>query len=145
MGVKGSAALRARQREVADRVERLISHADQQAPAGPTQRANIKAGIRSGLAAMRRSERAHAAAAGASTDIGVALTQLVASGLTHAQAFEALGLTVGVGRRLLREANAPQERRTGSSSTGSGGGLADAIPASQPDRDSHRDARIGVD
>ena len=145
MGVKGSAAVRARQREVAARVERLITRADQQPPIEPGHRAEIRDGVRAGRAALRRRDRARARADTATRAIGVALSRIVAAGLSHAQAFEALGLTVGMGRRLLREAYAAQERRTAPSSTGSDAGLAHDVPALQPGRDSHSDARNGDD
>jgi hypothetical protein len=145
VGIKDSAAIRARQRAVATRVERLIERADEQRPIGPAQRADIKYAVRTGRALLRTWERANSAANAATTGVGVALSQLVTKGLTHAQAFDALGLTVGVGRRLLREADGRQERLTAPSSTGSDAGLADGVPASQPGRDSHRDDRNGVE
>jgi hypothetical protein len=145
VGRKDSAAMRARQRAVASRVERLIGRADQQRPIGPAQRADIKDAVRSGRAVLRRWERANAAANAATTDVGVALSQLVTKGLTQAQAFDALGLTVGVGRRLLRGVDARKGRLSDPSSTGSDAVVADGIPASQPDRDSHRGDRNGVD
>ncbi|MGK2876719.1 MAG: hypothetical protein ACSLEW_13960 [Nocardioides sp.] len=108
MGVKESAAVRARQREVAARIERLIDQADQRAPIGSQRRARIRNLIREGRVALRRRDRAERDIEAATDEIGRTLTGLVDEGLKHFEAFEALGVSIGVGRRLLREA---QHRR----------------------------------
>lgn len=106
MGVKESAAIRARQREVAARIDRLIEQADNRAPIASHRRDQIRASARQGRAALRRRARANREADQALADVGHVLTRLVDLGLKNFEAFDALGLSIGVGRRLLLEARA---------------------------------------
>jgi hypothetical protein len=118
MGARSTAAVRARQRVAAARVERLIAdagHAGAVTPVGQTQ---IRYAVRAGRAALRRRDRARAAMSTATDEVGTHLIQLLEAGLTRREAFEALDLTVGVGRRLLAGGqHEPRTRRTASSST----------------------------
>lgn len=133
MGVKETAAIRARQREVAARVERLIAQADQRAPIAFGRQAEIRGLVRAGRVALRKRERVLADLDASTTEVGAALNRIVEAGLKHSEAFEALGLSVGVGRRLLHEAKRPQERRPSTSSTPSPAELVDSAPAPKPE------------
>jgi hypothetical protein len=128
MGVTESSALRARQREVAARIDRLIDRADR---AGRTDRADraedagradrqthypsnrrdeLRAVIRAGSVALRRRTRAIAQVDAATRDAGRSLARLVELGLNNREAFGALGLSAAVGRRLLRMARSAASR-----------------------------------
>jgi len=132
MGVKGSAAIRARQREVAARVDRLIARGDSRALVGSPRRAEIRVAVRAGQVALRRRARVVADLADANAEVGAALHRIVAAGVQHADAFEALGVSVGVGRRLLHQAKQPQGPGTTTSSTASATELVDPVPATKP-------------
>jgi hypothetical protein len=69
----------------------------------------------------------------ATDEVGTQLTRIVRAGLTRRHAFATLGLTVGVGRRLLLERQPPRERRTPPSSTDPTDTVVDSKPASEPD------------
>lgn len=133
MGVTESAAIRARQREVAARVERLIVHADERARTGCCRKEEIRSAVRAGRAALRTRERLLADLDSASTEVGAALNRLVEAGLKHFEAFEALGLSVGVGRRLLQEAKPPKGPGTATSSTASPPQPADLAAVAKPE------------
>ena len=132
MGVKGSAAIRARQREVAARVDRLIARGDKRARVGSPRRAEIRVAVRAGRVALRRRARVVADLADANAEVGAALHRIVAAGVKHAEAFEALGVSVGVGRRLLHQAKQPREPRTSMSSTASPTERVDPVPSTKP-------------
>lgn len=104
MGVKAGSAIRARQREVAARVERLIAQADNRAPIGSARRVALQGAVRDGRRALRARARARCLVASAEADAGAALLRLVAEGLTQVEAFGALGLSTAVGRRLYADA-----------------------------------------
>jgi DNA-directed RNA polymerase specialized sigma24 family protein len=141
MGVKGSAAIRARQREVTGRVERLIAQANTRGSIGSGRKEEIRSAVRAGRVALRTRERVLADLDSATAEVGAALNRLVEAGLTHAEACEALGLSVGVGRRLLHKAKQPQERATTRSSTTSPAELVDPAPAPKPESNATRGGR----
>ena len=132
MGVKGSAAIRARQREVAARVDRLIARGDNRPQTRSGRQTEIRVAVRAGQVALRRRARVVADLDDANAELGAALHRIVATGVTHAEAFEALGVSVGVGRRLLHQAKQPREPRTSMSSTASPTELVDPVPATKP-------------
>ena len=134
MGVKESAAIRARQRAVAARVEQLIARADERAPIGSGRRAAMKAAVSEGRAALRKRDRALAEMEAATADVGSALNRIVEAGLKHYEAFEALGLSIGVGRRLMYEAQHAPDRRIAASSTTSPAELVGPVSAPKPER-----------
>jgi hypothetical protein len=133
MGVTASAAIRARQHEVAARVERLVADADERAGTGSGRQNEISSAVRAGRAALRKREQVLADLDSASTRVGVALDRLVEAGLRHAEAFQALGLSIGVGRRLLHEAKQHKGSATTTSSTASPTALADPAPTQKPE------------
>ena len=133
MGVKESAAIRARQREVATRVERLLTQANKRTSIGSRRQAEIGAAVRAGRAALRKRERVLSDLASVSTEVGAALNRIVEAGLQHAEAFDALGLSIGVGRRLLHEAKQHTGSAATESSTTSPTALADTTPTPKPE------------
>lgn len=135
MGVKAGSAIRARQREVAARVERLIAQADDQAPIGSARRAAIRHAVRAGRRALRARDRARDLVESAEADVGSALLSAVAQGLTQAESFEALGLSTAVGRRLYADAEHAATRAATPSSTASGLGAVSSGPRSQGETD----------
>lgn len=120
MGAKAGAAIRARQREVVARVERLVSQAEERSPIGSARRTAIKATARDGRRALRARDRARDLLSAAEADAGAALLRIVAEGLTLAESFEAVGLSTSVGRRLYARAQVAGTRAAHQSSTASG-------------------------
>jgi hypothetical protein len=101
MGVEAGKAIRARQRETATRVDRLIAKRDEHGPIGSIRRERIKAATRDGRRALRARDAAQGAVHGAEVRVGAALARIAAQGLSCNEAFEVLGLSKSVGRRLL--------------------------------------------
>jgi hypothetical protein len=116
MGVESGKAIRARQRETATRVDRLIAKRDERAPIGRARRQRIALIVRQGRHALRSRDAAQAAVEAAERRVGVALVRMAADGLSLNDAFDVLGLSESVGRRLVRAAE-PATRRTGTSSS----------------------------
>jgi hypothetical protein len=112
-------------------VDRLIAAAEQRAAISPDRQAEIKESVRASRVALRRSMNARAALEAATHELSNALIRIVEAGLNHRQAFEAIGVSVGVGRRLLLDKQHPQERHTAASSTGPTDTVADSHPVSK--------------
>lgn len=118
MGMQAAKNIRARQRETAARVERLITQRDERAPIGSARRARIHTAIREVRHALRARNAAQAKARSAETAAGAALARIVAEGLCRRDAFEATGLPTSVGRRLIRSAEGSTPPVGSTSSTG---------------------------
>jgi hypothetical protein len=110
MGAEATKSIRAQQREVATRIERLIAKRDRTDAPSPYEKGS-RGRVKSAAAAVRRSVRARDAALASAqrTEVmaGLALLRIVEEGLTLAEAFEMVGLTRGVGRRLVAVAQGP--------------------------------------
>jgi hypothetical protein len=104
MGVEASKAIRAKQRERAARVERLIARHDQRGEVGRERRNRIGAMVREGRRALRARDVALGAVADSEIRVGAALARIAAEGLSLNHAYEALGLSRNVGRRLVQSA-----------------------------------------
>jgi hypothetical protein len=124
VGVEAAKAIRARQREAAARVARLIAKRDQDGAIGSGRRARIQAAVREGRRALRARDAAQAAVAAAETRAGAALARITAEGLSLHDAAAAMGLSNSVGRRLLK---------AGGESTRHPGGVASTGPSAQRD------------
>lgn len=101
MGSETTKALQARRREAAARVDRLIAAADERSPIGSARRARIKTTIRDGRRALRALDAAERVLAEVETRVGAALIRLTEDGLSRSEAYESLGISRAVGRRLL--------------------------------------------
>ncbi len=112
MGSEAARAIRARQRESAARVERLIRRRDERALIGSSRRQRIKAAAREGRLALRVLDKAGRSVADAEERVGRALERITAEGLPRSDAYAALDLTRAVGDRLIGLAEHAQ-RRTG--------------------------------
>ncbi|MEO7944459.1 MAG: hypothetical protein ABIR34_13760 [Marmoricola sp.] len=120
MGAEATKSVRAQQREVAARVERLITTYDQHRPLGPHEaagRRRIKAAVHAVHRALRARDAAQAAVEEAEVRAGVALLRINDEGLSLTGAFHALGLSRGVGRRLVQAAQNPTRHRSPALST----------------------------
>jgi hypothetical protein len=117
MGVEAGKAIRARQRETATRVDRLIAKRDGHGPSGSIRRERIQAATRDGRRALRARDAAQGAVHAAEVRVGAALARIAAEGLSSNEAFEVLGLSKSVGRRLVQTALDAPRRRDASSST----------------------------
>lgn len=112
MGTEAGKAIRARQRESAARVERLIRRRDERTLIGSARQQRIKAAAREGRLALRVLAKAEQSVGSAEERVGRALRQMVEEGLPRSDAYAALDLTRAVGDRLIGLAERAQ-RRTG--------------------------------
>ena len=110
MGSETTKALQARRREAAARVDRLIAAAHERSPIGSARLARIKAATRDGRRALKALESAERSLAEAETQVGDALNRLTQDGLSRSEAYESLGLSRAIGRRLI-ELAAPTRRK----------------------------------
>jgi hypothetical protein len=133
VGVEAARAIRARQREAAARVARLIAKRDQDDPVGGGRRARIQAAVRDGRRALRARDAAQAAVAAAETEVGAALARITAEGGSLHDAAVAMGLSNSVGRRLLKADQESTRHPGGVSSTGRSAQRDTALPASRRD------------
>jgi hypothetical protein len=133
VGMEAARAIRARQREAAARVERLIAKRDQDGPVGSGRRARIQAAVRDGRRALRARDAAQAAVAAAEARAGAALARITAEGLSLHDAAAAMGLSKSVGRRLLKAGHPATGHPAGVSSTGRHAQRGAAEPASRRD------------
>lgn len=119
MGSETTKALAARRREATARAVRMIAEAEERSPIGSARRARIKSTVRDGCRTLRALGAAERALAELQERAGAALVRLTDDGLSCAEAFESLGLSRAVGRRLIRVAAsrecAPRTRSTGGS------------------------------
>jgi hypothetical protein len=102
MGLEAAKVIRARQRAVAARVDRLIAERERHTPIDSARRERIKVAVRDGRRAMRTLTAAQGAVQDVEARVGAALARIAAEGLSLSQAYEALGLTRSVGRRLVQ-------------------------------------------
>jgi hypothetical protein len=109
VGIEATKALQARRREAAARVDRLVVVAEDRRTVGSGGRARIKAAVRDGRRALRAMGAAEQALVELRARAGLALTRLTADGLSRNEAYQALGVSRAVGRRLLEPSGA---RRT---------------------------------
>jgi hypothetical protein len=134
VGVEAAKAIRARQREAAARVARLITKRDQDGAIGSGRRARIQAAVRDGRRALRARDAAQAAVAAAETQAGAALARITAEGFSLHDAADAMGLSSSVGRRLVQAGHPAATRHpAGVSSTDSSAQRDTAGPASRRD------------
>ncbi|WP_148046156.1 hypothetical protein [Nocardioides marmoriginsengisoli] len=101
MGSETTKALRARQREASTRVTRLIAEADAGSPIGSARRTRINSAVREGRRAITALGSAERAVADAEARAGAALIRITEDGLSNNEAFESLGISRAVGRRLI--------------------------------------------
>ena len=101
MGSETTKALLARRREAAARVDRLIAATEEHSPIGSVRRARIKSATREGRRALRALDSAERTLAEAESQVGNTLIRLTQDGLSRSEAYEALGLSRAIGRRLI--------------------------------------------
>lgn len=128
MGSEATRALTARQREASTRVDRLILEAEARSPIGIARRARITSIVREGRRALKALSAARLALADAEERAGVALILLTGVGLSSSEAYESLGISRAVGRRLI-ELSAPTRSIADGLSTGTS-----TAPSSRTDR-----------
>jgi hypothetical protein len=128
MGSETTRALTARRREASTRVDRLIVDAEARSPVGSVRRARISSTVRDGRRALKALSAAQRALADAEERAAAALILLTGDGLSCSEAYQSLGISRAVGRRLL-EIFAPTRRTAARPSTG-----APANPLSHTDR-----------
>jgi len=138
MGSETSKALRARRRESAAQIERLIAQADERSPIGSARRARIKEAGRLARRRLRALTAAQSSVAAIEIEVGLALLKAVDEGLSRNEAFELAGLSRHLGRRYVDLALAAQDRLQVAPSTDPGDGL--EARQSEPDRETS-DAR----
>jgi len=138
MGSETSKALRARRREFAAQIERLIAQADERSPIGSARRGRIKEAGRLARRRLRALAAAQQSVAVIEIEVGLALLQAVDEGLSRNEAFELAGLSRHLGRRYVDLALAAQDRLRVAPSTDPADGL--EVRESQPDRETS-DAR----
>lgn len=127
MGIETTKALRARRREAAARVDRLVAGAEERSPVGSARRARITAAVRDGRRALRAMDAAEQALVEVRARVGLTLTRLTSDGLSRNEAYRALGVSRAVGRRLIER---PAARRT--SADGSPPRAPGRAPSSSP-------------
>src|SRR5680860_1315621 len=101
MGIETTRALKARRREAAARIDRLIAQADLLSPIGSVRRARIKEGARIARRRLRALTAAQQSVAAIEVEIGQALLRVVDQGLSRNEAFDLAGLSRHLGRRYL--------------------------------------------
>jgi len=138
MGSETNKALRARRREFAAQIERLIARADERSPTGSARRARIKEAARLARRRLRALTAAQESVAAIEIEVGLALLKAVDEGLSRNEAFELAGLSRHLGRRYVDLALAAQDRLRVTPSTDPGDGLEGS--QSEPDRETS-DAR----
>jgi hypothetical protein len=109
VGIETTKALRARRREAAARVDRLVAGAEERSPVVSARRGRIRAAVRDGRRAVRAMDAAERALVEGRARVGRALTRLTGDGLSRNEAYQALGVSRAVGRRLIEP---PTERCT---------------------------------
>ena len=129
MGVEAAKGVRARQREAAARVERLIIRRDARVPIGSARRARIRSGFREVRRVLRARDAAQAEVEHAEAAAGAALARILAEGLSHSDVCAVLALSAGVGRRLIRSAKVRTRSPGSASSTDAPRASAGAAPA----------------
>jgi hypothetical protein len=107
MGVKAGSAIRARQREVSERIERLMAQAGERTPMDPNGASKIRAAVGAGRRALRARDRATRAVSEAEGVLAASLAVAIDAGMSLTAACEAFGLSTSVGRRLYA-AETPQ-------------------------------------
>lgn len=139
MGSETTKALTARQREASTRVGRLIAGAEERSPIAAARRARINSATRDGLRALKALSAARRSVADAEERAGAALILLTRDGLSSIEAYQSLGISRAVGRRLI-ELSAPTRRTPDGQSTGTS-----TDPSSPTDRpDGETDAPRGA-
>lgn len=116
MGSETTRALTARQREASTRVDRLIAEAEARSPIGSARRARITSIVREGRRALKALSAGRHALADAEERAGAALILLTEVGLSSSEAYQSLGISRAVGRRLI-ELSAPTRRSAAGPST----------------------------
>jgi hypothetical protein len=113
MGIETTKALKARRRESAAQIERLIARVDERNPIGSARRARIKEIARLARRKVRALTAEQQSAAAIELEIGQALVRLVGQGTSRNEAFELVGLSRHMGRRYLNRAiGSPPPRET---------------------------------
>lgn len=116
MGVETAKALRARRRETAARIDRLIVRADERNPLGAARRARISEGARLVRRRLKSLAVAREEVTAIEVELGRALLGLVDQGLSRNEAFELANVPRHLGRRYVDLALCAQrEVATGSS------------------------------
>jgi hypothetical protein len=101
MGIETAAALKARRRGSAARIDRLTARADEHSQTGSVRRGRIQETARLARRKTRALSAAKASVGAIELEIGRALLRLLGHGLSRNQAFEVVGLRRHLGRRYL--------------------------------------------
>jgi len=109
VGSETTKALLARRREAAARVDRVIAAAKERSPNGASRLARIRSAIREGRRALRALDSAERTLADAETQVGNTLLRLTQDGLSRSEAYESLGISRAIGRRLIALAVYPRD------------------------------------
>lgn len=129
MGAVATRSIRARRREVAARVDRLVVGQDLRDPEARARRQRVLLAQREARRGVRRIVRLEAQLSVAQVQVGTALVRLVAEGVSVDRAVAAVGLSRSVGRRYLRGAVNPSNPRESRLSTSAEGGRAPGEPS----------------